>query len=439
MNPHHPETMRGDPREPTPAGSAARAVEALRSLHDGPEHLAEVVAFGDRAVPPLERLLRAPSESVDRPRSVAADALGLIGSPSAADALMRALADATERQLDPVQAQAEYVVVNRIAENLGDIGDPRAVGPLVSALTLGAYPACATALGRLRDSRAIPVLVERLHSDVTRETASDACRRFARDLVLPHLQRAVASGATPHERADRGWGRAAAVTLLAESGADEHVLRRALDDRADDVQQAAALALCARGRSDERVIAILVDALGSRAWWRADDAEEALAKIGDPAIAALQRVLADSPAGGDPNGRRRRRRTIEALGHIGGAGAIGALGAMAHDGDAAARFLALSALERLDDARAVSALAAFKGDSHPEIRQRAAAALAVYGAAAARELSAMIADRDRRVRHVAKHAISALGLRAVPVLRAAGTWRARALAWRLERAHGQIR
>lgn len=411
----------------------ARAVEALRTLHDGPKQLAQVVAFGARAIPPLERLLRGPSESTDQPRSLAADALGLIGSPSAVDALLRGLADGIERPLDSVLAQAESVVVNRIAENLGEIGDRRAVEPLMSALRIQAYPACATALGRLRDLRAIPVLVDRLHSDVTGRTASDALRRFASDLVCPHLDRAAVSGGTENERADRAWGRAAAVTLLAELENDKHVLHRALDDRSSDVQQAAALALCGRGRLDERAIAVLVNALGSRAWWQADNAEEALAKVGGPAIPALQHALAIDPKA-DPNDRRRRRQSIDALGRIGGAVVIDALAAIAKDNDAPARLLAASTLERLHDATAVAAITAFRDDPHPQVRQRVATALAAYGEAGAAQLSAMFADRDRRVRQVVKDSITALGLRAVPALRAAGTWRARALAWRLARA-----
>lgn len=308
--------------------SASELVERLRDLHEGARHLAAVVSAGDAAVPWLERLLRGPSEPVEQPRCLAADALGLIGTRRAVDALLRALSDSTERRLEPVLEQAEYVVVNCIAENLGGSRDPRVVHALIEALFVRAYPEAVHALGRLENADAVPVLVERLHADVTREAAMDALRGFGPDFVRPHLVAAVTAGPAQGEteRSDRAWGRAAASTLLGEIGGGEGALRRALSDRSEDVQLAAALALCATGECDDDVLRILVNALQTVDWQRADDVQTALAAAGSHTLGPLEQAFEGAPR--TPSTDRLRSRIVDTVRQIDSPQAREALGRM---------------------------------------------------------------------------------------------------------------
>ncbi|HVW26939.1 MAG TPA: HEAT repeat domain-containing protein [Polyangiaceae bacterium] len=201
---------------------------------------------------------------MDQPRSLAADALGLIRGPVATQALVRALRDSTTRRLDPVLEQAEYVVANRIAENLDHSSDADAVDALLDALRTYPYPGCVKALSRTRERRAIPLLAERLGDDVTRDAAVEGLRRFDPELTQRVLVQTVADRRLDNgvERSDRVWGRAAAVLLLGELGVADVELARALDDPQAEVREAAARALSVRGAVDTRAIDVLVDALG---------------------------------------------------------------------------------------------------------------------------------------------------------------------------------
>lgn len=204
------------------ADAIRSSVDRLRDLREGPGALADVVACGAAAIPALEELLRGPSDVVDQPRCLAADALAIIGGPRAADVLIAALVDSASRALDPVREHVEYVVANAIAEALGAVADPRAADALMATLRARAYPGCVAALDRLGSSSAVPLLVERVHADVTREPAIDALRTHGSS-VLPALAEALTQAASGEgaRRAERIAGRelrdaAAKLALVAE-------------------------------------------------------------------------------------------------------------------------------------------------------------------------------------------------------------------------------
>jgi len=412
---------------------ATDPIERLRDLHEGERHLAAVVAMGDAAIPSLERLLRGPSESVPQPRCLAADALALIGTRSAVDALVRALSDSTSRRLEPVLEHVEYVVINGIAENLGNAGDVRAVPALVEASGKRAYPEVARALGRLKDPRAIPVLVERLHADVTREAAMDALRGFDASLVRPHLVAAVTSSADrgEAERRDRAWGRAAACTLLGEIGGAGEVLRGALADRGGDVRLAAALALARSTDTGEEAVHVLVDALGTEDWQRAEDIEQALVRLDGSGLPVLVRTLRETPR--VPRAARLRSRIVEVLARIPALEATSALAAMARDPDATCRCTTVVALAQQPYPEALDAMSGFARDSSALVRERLAVALASRGPDATDLLARLSTDRDRRVRRAAIASLVRLGEPALRRLRSARSWRALWVSWRVAR------
>jgi HEAT repeat protein len=401
--------------------SAARIQSAVGRLHDlreGPRAFFDVVMLGRQAVPALEALLRGRSESVHQPRCLAADALSGIGGAEAVDALLRALLDSVSRRLDPVLQQAEEVVVSRIAEHLGHVREARVVDALLAALRTHPYRGCATALGMLGETQAIPLLVECLHDDFAREPAMDALRRMGQAAV-PELTRALMEPYVPHESEGSTWvdGRAAAASLLGDIGCEEAIsaLARALRDGQRRVRLAAAIALCARGGERARsAVPVLVEALGDEDWNRSEEAMQALAGMGPPIAAEVLPLLA-APSGGAP-ARRHRLRGVELLARLAGAEAIGALRGLEEDADAHVRLSAVSALARLSGAEATKALVASAGDSEAAVRARALEALFARRALDFDAAVPLLGDAAREVREIARRALRAQGRAALPAL-----------------------
>jgi len=182
-----------------PNAGPAALIERLNNLYEGPLVLPGVIRLGDAAVPGLEAILRGPSQALPHARCMAADALGAIGGPEAASALVGALRDSIARTPDVISLEAERVVVDRIANHLCAHRENDVIEALLEALRITPYPACARALGELKDPRAIPLLIECLHDDAARGAALDALRRFGWDacpaligtLIQPRLRRGL--------------------------------------------------------------------------------------------------------------------------------------------------------------------------------------------------------------------------------------------------------
>lgn len=393
-NPSQPET---DQDVPLDSSSIDAVIRRLRDLKDGPSALQHVVGLGSAAIPSLERLLSGPSESVGQPRSLAADALGLIGGRDATAALLRALDDSIHRPLEPVREHVEYVVTNSIADNLGRLADSSALCGLIAALEARALPACVDALARLGDPSAIPVLADRLHADVTRERCMTALRGFDPSLVRPHLLRAL-SGARLYEGAERAaWSaaRAGAATLLGEIGGADGALIAALDDGHPDVRESAALALAAHGNTSPPVLHVLVDALGNESWMRADAAMEALQCSGPAALDQVVRVLT---SGESARAHRCRLRAIDLLGRSGDLRATAWLWPLSNADDARTRLEVVAAFGHLGP-NALQLVARMLEDPAPSVRRAAAERLLAAGDASISAL-AQIERRRGRVAHV---------------------------------------
>ncbi|KKO19819.1 MAG: hypothetical protein DCC43_07735 [Candidatus Brocadia sp.] len=123
----------------------AEAIQALGEIGD------------ERAVKPLVHALDDESLNV---REKAAKSLGKLGKREAGDALISALSKNTDLS-----------IVCALIEALGQIGDPRAVEPLLMFLThkesqIREYTAAA--LGKLRDSRAVDALIAALNDEQER-------------------------------------------------------------------------------------------------------------------------------------------------------------------------------------------------------------------------------------------------------------------------------
>lgn len=397
----------------------ARSVERLRDLKEGPAALPGAIVHGERAIPALEALLRAPTESVPQPRCLAAAALAAIGGPEAERALIEALADSSSRSLNPVLRHAEDAVVNRVAEGLASAESPEATGALREALRWRCFAGCAEALGRRQDAAAIPMLVRCLNDDFARDSARRALVALGRR-ALPALIAVQASRRAGQARLALSSvsKRVAALEGLAEIGGPEavHALLSSLRDRQREVRAAAALALGGARREHARsVLPVLVEALGDPDFSMRARASAALAEL---AAAAEQTLLAvvripDRSV----EGLRRRQGAVALLAHLGGIQSVETLAQLVREPDGALRVDAVDALGHLPGSLATLALARYTADDEVPVRLRAVETLARRGDAAVDTLARALLDDDARVRRAAAEGLRRMGARALSGLR----------------------
>jgi HEAT repeat protein len=401
-------------------------IRRLESLRDGPLVFHEVVRLGGAAIPPLEQLVRGPSQAIYHSRCLAVDALAAIGTPEAVRALTRCLHDSIAREIDPVSLEAESVLVNHIAEHLSRFSDSEVNEALLAALRSRPYPYCAAALGLIGDPCAIPLLIDCLFEDPARPAAVGALRRFGRaaltSLVQVLREPRINSGTEAPTRVD---GRAAAAQLVGEcAGTDALVdvvvlaaLTRALNDRERLVRVEAALALV---RCDapcaEAAAGILVMALDDQNWARARTIADALVRLGSAAeklVISMIGVRATNEAD-----RLRRLRAVEVAGRLGSAAAVPRLRYLSACADPKVRLAAVVALSQIPTADAGS-LARFLTDREPTVRRRALQALQRLNALTADSATKLLGDDDRDVRRLASASLRDNLSSALPALQRA--------------------
>lgn len=246
----------------------------------------------------------------------------------------------------------------RAAERLSRLGDPRAVGPLIDALTgakdLQVRIKSAEALGSLRDRHAVEPLINASHAPETQL-------------------------------------RSAAVTALGLIG--DHVAAEALfvavRDDEPAVREAGLRALAAFGISVERVSSDL----SSSNWQVRAAAVTTLARLGDRgAIPPIATALKDDDS-------RVRSEAARALGAFNDHSATDALIGALHDQSADVRVEATFSLGRLKDPRALAPLTLSLNDGDPRVSLAAAESLArLQDPRATRVLIDSLSSVDWRVR-----------------------------------------
>jgi len=350
----------------------------------------------------------------------AARVLGQLGDPRAVEPLIIALQD-------------EHPSVREaVASVLGEIGDPRAVEPLIIALQ-DEHPsvreAVASALGEIGDPRAVGPLHITLREDQIIPVLEDAARALG-------MLGTAGLGPLMDALLDECWEvRRVAAEVLGELGDPRAVdsLSVALRDKSARVRRSSASALGKLG--DLRAIAPLSEALQDRSSHVRSAAVEALARLGgtdvvEVLIHALQNCHADvrQKAAGilvkisdprivellitalqdaDPS---VRSAAASALGDIGDSRAVNPLITALQDADPNVRSAAASALGGLADSRAVAPLVTALQDADPNVRSAAASALGGVGDSRAVEpLITALQDADPNVRSAAARALGDIG------------------------------
>ncbi len=214
-----------------------RAVKPLiRALGDGdyfvgPSAAKALGQLGDpRAIDSLIPQQR-PDERVNTRRS-AAEALGELGDPRALDPLIRALGDG-DSEVRCSAAEALGKLGQRVWRDwvkgdeedfrrLGESGDPRAVEPLIRALSDGEYDvrrSAAEALGQLGDERAVEPLIARLPEGNVGASAAKALGRLG-DLRAAEPLLGLVRGGAERAALDLRQGAAMAIIMLVKKYPD---------------------------------------------------------------------------------------------------------------------------------------------------------------------------------------------------------------------------
>jgi HEAT repeat protein len=264
------------------------------------------------------------------------------------------------------------------ARALGEIGDPRAVGPLVTALKgqdADVHRLAAEALGRIGDARAVEPLVAALGDQAMRRSAAVALA----EIGAPAVEGLVA--ALNHSAKE-------VLDQLRRQGADRSMIN-AVTNANVDMREAAAEALGKIG--DARAVEPLITALDSEYVSLSKAAAEALGKIGDA-------------------------RAVEPLTIARKSGLSGVSGAAA----AALEKMNLGMIGDAADAHDITPLVAALSDQSGEVRKATAAALVQIGIPAVEPVIASLKDANGWGRSAAAEALGEIGdTRAVEPLIAA--------------------
>jgi len=267
----------------------------LDDLSRNREALTLLILQGERAVPFLAEGLLGPPSPIPDARCLAAEGLGAIGGEAAMSALIRALTLHDMRRLDPVLRLAEEAVRNRAADQLGNIGDRRAVEPLLYALAHEGVREAMGALARFKEERAIPHIVRRLEDPCDRAAAADALLAFGRTAVPALTATLRERRPSPDDEAPMSIERRTEAARLLGIIGDRSVVPQlcsCLDDPAALVQLEAGLALATLMVRDtpDRALAIIAQGLANPGPAIAMRCMDALVEAGDRSIPHLLTV-----------------------------------------------------------------------------------------------------------------------------------------------------
>ena len=295
------------------SGSVERAIEKLKSLHDGERGLVETVACGRRAIPALRALLfeREPS-GLFQTRCLAVKALAAL---KAYDVLTDFLS--TPRGIaDPVECVGEDAVINAAARALADPQEEQAFQLLMDLAEAHLLPGVIAALGAFRRAEALPYLVAALAEDESRLAAEAALRNLGSFACQALLVATARSEDLPQSDSDlRLRQRRSAIALLSEIGIAPQIwpaLRPAMRDQDAKIAVSACKICLAIAPENEKREAVrhLIGALGSADGALSLEIQGCLALHFETASELIAAAIQD---GAEPNERSANSRTRRAL------------------------------------------------------------------------------------------------------------------------------
>jgi HEAT repeat protein len=260
-------------------------VSRLDNLYSYLHVQVDIFRLGERAVPALVRFLLEPPSQFPQGRVLAAEVLGRIKGERAFQGLLSALDPQRFRGLDPVLRLSEEDVQNAVAQQLARIRDRRAISVLLDALRTHHLVGAAEALVEFGETSALPWLVEGLEDAFKRDRFSKAIFTMGRT-AIPSLIATLEQRRMYYEQellpsVER---RAEALRLLGLLSASQavDVIRTALGDPHYKVRTEAALALAAVGDQNVALEAVpaLLAGLVNPDFVERDRCTDALVRIG---------------------------------------------------------------------------------------------------------------------------------------------------------------
>lgn len=299
----------------------------------------------------------------------------------------------------------------RAAERLSRLGDPRAVSPLIDALTeakdLQVRVKSAEALGALRDRHAVEPLINAAHAP---EAQLRTAAVTALGLIGDHLA-AEALFVAVHD--NEPAVREAGLQSLAAFGIS---LERVSSDLSSSNWQVRAAAVTTLARLGDRgAVPPIVSALNDKDSRVRSEAARALGTFSDQsATDALIRALRDQSAD-------VRVEATFSLGRLKDPRALAPLTSSLSDGDPRVSLAAAESLARLQDPRATRVLIDSLSSADWRVRSRATQVLArIAGEGmldqAVGPLTIALGDKDPVVRYYAAEALVGIGAKAIPSL-----------------------
>jgi HEAT repeat protein len=289
-------------------------------------------------------------------------------------------------------------VCKEAVEALGEIGDSRAVEPLIAVLNSdnkNVRLVAAKALVKIGDPRVVEPLVAAL-KDMDRDVAEAAADALGQIGDARTVEPLVAALKDKDKRVRRAAARA--LSLIGDARAVEPLVA-ALKDMDGDVRRPAARALKRLDWQPDQGAA-------GAAYWIGLDQWDRCVQIGAPAVEPLAAALRDED-------KDVRRAAAQALGQISDARAVEPLIVALKDKDEYVREAATDALGRIG-VPAVEPLVAALRDEDKDVRRAAARALGQIGdARAVPPLIAAWGDKDGDVRQRVSQALAEVGLPAV--------------------------
>jgi HEAT repeat protein len=403
--------------DPAPRVRAAATVSLVKVSKANPRDdvviTALVAALEREKLPAIQTAIMESLAAFDRNRVADVLLQTRSGDKKLAATVLKALAavDVTPESLIVQLNSGEPAQRSQAADRLALLGDPQAVPPLIETLSTARDAdirvSAATALGLLRDRRAVDCLATALHAP---EPGVRAASAESLGRIADHTSSEALLGAA---KDPEPAVRAAALNSLAILGIS---VERLSSDLTNPNWQArvAAVSMLAR-LGDSKSTPLVVAALKDQDSRVRAEAARTLGAIADPGtLDALSTSLRDSNVD-------VRIESAYALGRLKDSRAISSLTGLLSDRDARVSIAAAESLARMQDPRAIRVLVGSLRDSDWRVRARAAQVLARVAAdtpvdAAAAELAHAVTDRDPVVRYYAAEALTGIGANAVAPL-----------------------
>jgi HEAT repeat protein len=430
-----PEVRRAAAKSLGKIGGASAIEHLAAALKDNDPEVQCEAAYalgkaGSTAVEPLVIVLT-DEDSGPRVRSVAARALVSIRDPRAVDALVIALKhERVKRRM--IGYMGDPDVLQAAAEGLGEIGDARAIEPLIEALVTGkenVRTAAANALKQIDPNwtkteaakHTVPFLAGHLRGSgsLARQAAAETLSKIGDTRAIEPLVVAL-----PDDDSFTRWAVREALNVIDPDWPKSEAAKRAIRALVEalvgqeEARPKAAKALelidpnWPKTEAAKLALPTLVEALTHWAESVRKEAVEALGKIGDVrAVEPLIEKLYDSDIG-------VCREAANALGKIRDVRAVEPLVRLFKDHGRCLQEHASHALIEIGDARAVEPLVAALADQWSEVRQMAIAALehidpdwwkSEAAQAAVPALAIALGNQDMTVRQAAVDALYKIG------------------------------